>query len=115
MKDIHDHSNQKYNQPLSLKYIKYDHKHLDLYLKKLNNLRPVLINFITRYFTFNYFSKYRGQFYLVIERILNFILPFGTLISAKSPTDLPSNPLPIGEFTDILPLFKSASLSATSW
>ena len=41
--------------------------------------------------------------YLEISKILNFKVPFGTLISAISPTDLPNNPLPIGEFTDIFP------------
>jgi len=52
--------------------------------------------------------------YLEISKILNFKIPFGTLISAISPTDLPNNPLPIGEFTDIFPEAKSASPSATS-
>ena len=41
-------------------------------------------------------------------------MPLGTVISAISPTDFPSNPLPIGEVTDIFPVFKSASLSATN-
>ena len=40
---------------------------------------------------------------LVISRISKFIIPLGTLISAISPTALPSKPLPIGESTDILP------------
>ena len=51
--------------------------------------------------------------YLEISIISNFITPFGTCISATSPTDLPNNPLPIGLFTDILPEAKSASPSAT--
>jgi hypothetical protein len=50
----------------------------------------------------------------VISRISNFKTPFGTVISATSPTDFPSNPFPIGDVTEIFPVFKSASLSATS-
>ena len=51
--------------------------------------------------------------YLEIFNILNFKIPFGTFISAISPTDFPNNPLPIGELTDIFPEAKSASPSAT--
>ena len=50
---------------------------------------------------------------LVIDKISKLIVPFGTFILATSPTDFPKRPLPIGEFTDILPSLKFASLSAT--
>ena len=41
------------------------------------------------------------------------IIPFGTLISATSPTFFPNRPFPIGVFTAILLSFKLASLSDT--
>ncbi len=47
-------------------------------------------------------------------KISNFNTPFGTLTSAISPTLVPKRPLPIGEFTDIFPDLRSASLSATN-
>ena len=47
--------------------------------------------------------------------ISNLIVPFGTITSATSPTFLPKRPFPIGELTEILPDFKSASLSATKY
>ena len=50
---------------------------------------------------------------LVIDKISKLIVPFGTLILAISPTDLPKRPCPIGELTDIFPSLKLASLSAT--
>ena len=40
-------------------------------------------------------------------------VPLGVSTGAISPTDLPSNPFPIGESIDILRSFKSASLPAT--
>ena len=71
------------------------------------------MHLVTRNFTINDFGKYGRHYDLVISSTSNFILPFGTLISATYPTDLPSNPFPMGEFTEILPEAKSASLSAT--
>ena len=55
------------------------------------------------------------SFYIEISITLNFIIPFGAVTSATSPLCLPSKPLPIGEVTDILPNFKSASFSPTIW
>ena len=51
--------------------------------------------------------------YLVISKTSKLMIPLGTFIWAISPTDFPSNPLPIGELTDILPFDRSASPSAT--
>ena len=51
--------------------------------------------------------------YLEISKISNFIVPLGSCISAVSPTDFPNKPFPIGEFIEILPDAKSASVSAT--
>ena len=49
----------------------------------------------------------------VISTICNVSIPAGTAISVLSPTFFPSKPLAIGEFTDIFPVFRSASLSGT--
>ena len=46
---------------------------------------------------------------------LNFKTPAGAWISATSPVFFPSNPLPIGEVTEIFPDLRSASFSLTSW
>ena len=45
-----------------------------------------------------------------MEITSNSILPLGTEITAISPTFFPNKPFPIGESTEILPVFKSASL-----
>ena len=47
--------------------------------------------------------------YRVISNTSNSSLPAGTVISATSPTDLPSRPLPMGDFTEILPVARLAS------
>ena len=51
--------------------------------------------------------------YKEIFSMVNFRVPLGTLISTTSPIFLPNKPLPIGDVTEILPCFKSASFSET--
>src|SRR6476469_10060779 len=70
-------------------------------------------NFVSRDFAVDYFGENRWHQSLDISRISNFKTPFGTVISATSPTDLPRSPRPIGDVTEIFPVFRSASLSAT--
>ena len=50
---------------------------------------------------------------MVISNISKPIFPLGIVISATSPTLLPSKPFAIGVLQEILPALRSASLSGT--
>lgn len=58
----------------------------------------------------NYLGEDR---HTVMFSILNCSVPAGTCTCATSPTCFPSRPLPMGEVTEILPCFRSASFSDT--
>ena len=85
--------------------------------------------FILRYFVRGYFSfdNFRENGHnpclnsiqqinqIEISSTLNLMTPAGAVTSATSPICFPSNPFPIGEVTEILPAFRSASFSLTIW
>ena len=79
----------------------------------------VLGHLVARDFTPYDFAEDRGHEWLdqderEISRTSSFMIPPGVVISATSPTFLPSSPLPMGDVTEIFAAFKSASFSATS-